>query len=254
MAILEAAFRAFALNPGDVVEGALLVSRLVHPGTDPHWCRTQLDLLAEEVTDVPSAEAVLGCLRANGFRGAEHYYDPANSALELVLRRRRGIPISLAALIIGVATPLELEPTGINFPGHFLVSLGGQLVDPFTLEPIPDAALASRIAASGVPAGQALRPASATDMVLRMLNNLRTIASGQGVHLEALRLCDFQLLLAADAVPVLLARAETRFALGQREEAIRDLERALTLAPSPALASEIANRLDKLAGPRRTLH
>jgi tetratricopeptide (TPR) repeat protein len=77
---------------------------------------------------------------------------------------------------------------------------------------------------------------------------------GQGVPLEALRLCDLQLLVASDAVPVLLARAEARLMLGQHKEAVRDLERALTLAPSSEVASDIAQRLQKLGTPHRTLH
>jgi regulator of sirC expression with transglutaminase-like and TPR domain len=57
-----------------------------------------------------------------GFRGdAENYHDPRNSFLHLVIRRRRGIPLTLCALyiLVGQRCGIELEPIGL--PGRFLV-------------------------------------------------------------------------------------------------------------------------------------
>lgn len=251
---LEADFRAFALNPGSVLDGALLVSRVVHPGTDAQWCRGQLARLAAQVPNPPSPEGLLATLRAAGFRGAERYYEPANSALALILSGQPGIPISLAALIIGVAELLEMAAVGINFPGHFLLSLDGITVDPFTLSLVDDAELAERIAGSGVAAEVALKAASASEIVLRMLNNLRALAVARGDHQEALSICDYQLCLATDAFPVLLARAESWFALGSEQQAARELERALPLAPGPEIAAELAKKLREFSAKRRTLH
>lgn len=251
---LEDDFRAFALNPGSVLDGALLVSRVVHPATDAQWCRGQLARLAAQVSGPASPEGLLSTLRAAGFKGAARYYEPANSALALLLAGQPGIPISLAALIIGVAELLDMEAVGINFPGHFLLTLNGVVVDPFTLTVVEEAELAERISGSGVTPDVALKAASASEIVLRMLNNLRALAVARGDHHEALTICDYQLCLANDAFPVLLARAESWFALGSGQQAARELERALPLAPGPEVAAELAKKLRELAAPRRTLH
>jgi regulator of sirC expression with transglutaminase-like and TPR domain len=251
---LEREFRAFAAAPEGAVEGALLVSRLVHPDTDVAWCRARLRALAAQVGPSPSAVALLDSLRMAGFRGAERYDDVGNSALELVLRTQRGIPISLAAVVIGVAEMLNLTPVGINFPGHFLVSLEGALSDPFTMTLIPPRERDERIAGSGVPAELALRPASPTDMVLRMLNNLRGLAGARADHALALELAEYQLMITTDALPVLLARADTWLALGAGLQAARELERALALTDHPALSARITERLREIAKQRRTLH
>lgn len=254
MASLEADFRAFALNPGSVLDGALLVSRVVYPATDAQWCRSQLASLAARVPEPASAEGLLISLREAGFKGATRYYEPANSALALLLSGQPGIPISLAALIISVADLLGLAAEGLNFPGHFLLQLDGLTVDPFTLQALTEDELAERLANSGVAPEVALKPASASDMVLRMLNNLRGLAVAGGDHQQALTICDYQLCLANDAFPVLLARAESWFALGSEQQAARELERALPLAPGPEVAAQLTQKLRELSAKRRTLH
>ena len=57
-----------------------------------------------------------------GFRGD---YDDvqANSSITEALTRRRGLPITLCAIIMGVARRLGLETSFTNFPGHVLLRL-----------------------------------------------------------------------------------------------------------------------------------
>ena len=108
--------------------------------------------------------------------------------------------------------------------------------------------------ASGVPFDQAMKPATPVDMVLRMLNNLRSLAVARGDHTEALTICDYQLTMASDAFPILLARSESWFALGAEQQAMRELERALPLAPNPAIAAQLTAKLREFSARRRTLH
>ena len=51
----------------------------------------------------------------------ETYDDPQNSDLPQVLARKRGLPILLSIVMLGVARRLELPLAGVSFPGHFLV-------------------------------------------------------------------------------------------------------------------------------------
>lgn len=70
-----------------------------------------------------------------GYRGDRAtYHDPRNSMLPDVIRRRRGIPITLAILVIEVAARLDVDATGVGMPGHFLVGDGPtptRWLDPF---------------------------------------------------------------------------------------------------------------------------
>jgi regulator of sirC expression with transglutaminase-like and TPR domain len=49
------------------------------------------------------------------------FYNPLNSHLVHVVRRGRGLPISLCAVFMLVAHRFDIEVSGCNFPGHFLV-------------------------------------------------------------------------------------------------------------------------------------
>lgn len=251
---LKLAFEEFAKSPDGVVEGALLVSRLIEPATDAAWCHAELARLARQLGAVTSAHELLDGLREEGFVGAERYYEEENSALETVLKRRSGIPISLAVVIIGLGERLGLDTVGINFPGHFLVSIAGTLADPYVLRPIDEAECRARVAASGMPFAQALKVATPAEIVLRMLNNLRGIAQGRDDFERALELTDYQLVLAPRLLELRLARADLWQAIGAAERGRADLETALGLAPSAATAARIRERLQQLDATPRTLH
>ena len=71
-----------------------------------------------------------------GFSGNhEDYYDPRNSYLNDVLKRRLGIPITLSLVYMEVGKRLGMDLEGVGMPGHFLVRVRSRqdevLVDPF---------------------------------------------------------------------------------------------------------------------------
>jgi regulator of sirC expression with transglutaminase-like and TPR domain len=67
---------------------------------------------------------------------ANDYYDPENSYLNAVLQSRRGIPISLAVLLMEIGQQIGLPLKGVSFPNHFLVRMsipaGEVVLDPLT--------------------------------------------------------------------------------------------------------------------------
>ena len=89
----------------------------------------------------------------HGFSGnLNNYYDPDNSYLHVVLRTRRGIPISLAVLWLELAQSIGLRAQGVGFPGHFLVKVrlpypheGQVVIDPFTGESLGKEQLSERL-------------------------------------------------------------------------------------------------------------
>lgn len=70
------------------------------------------------------------------FRGDDRdYYSPQNSLLHEVIRRRRGIPLTLSIIFLELGWRAGMPLEGVGFPGHFLVRLSGEpgdlLLDPF---------------------------------------------------------------------------------------------------------------------------
>ena len=138
-------FREFIRSLSYELEtGALLLSRTVNADLDVGACCTQLatmaarcrDLIAEPATSREKCRILNRVLfHEYGFRGnAEHYADPLNSHLDQVLRRRKGIPISLSMVYLFVAerAGIQLEPVGL--PGHFLVGCYEEAA-PFFIDP-----------------------------------------------------------------------------------------------------------------------
>ncbi|MET0144602.1 MAG: transglutaminase-like domain-containing protein [Ilumatobacteraceae bacterium] len=117
-------------------------------------------------------------LAFGGHSGA--YDDPQNSFLDVVLDRRRGLPILLATVMIEVGRRAGVPVVGVGMPMHFLVRSGlddDAFVDPFTGDAFDrrgarhrfDAVTAGRVAWSE----HHLDPTGSRSMVVRMLSNLR---------------------------------------------------------------------------------
>lgn len=245
-------FRRFAAAPASVIEGALLVGRVIDARQDSAWCRGEIVRLAALVHG--DARAVVAGLRRAGFAGASDYYVAANSSLEYVLRQRRGIPISLACVVIGVAEQLGLSASGINFPRHFLVELDGRLVDPFAMQITTRADCEAWLRAHDLALADAFNPASPIDIVVRMLNNLRVLAHKAHDAARVLELTDCQLALVPRVFALHVVRVDAWLELGVINMARHELEQAIELAPDATIRSELANRLTQLAARPSQLH
>jgi regulator of sirC expression with transglutaminase-like and TPR domain len=132
----------------------------------------ELDRLAAEVAvgeggpreEVEAVRAVLG--RRNGFLGDREEYDhPDNSMLDIVLARRRGLPILLSVVYVEVARRASINLEGVGLPGHYVVGHFGQ-TRPLLIDPFGGGNQLEIAAATGI------RPWGAHETVLRMLNNL----------------------------------------------------------------------------------
>lgn len=249
---LKLEFRTFAAAPRSALDGALLVGRAIDAAFDSAWCRAELARLASLAGD--DATSLVASLRAAGFGGAEEYYAASNSSLEHVLRQRRGIPISLAMVVVGVAELRGMEAVGINFPRHFLVAIGGQLVDPFRMKLIDRDSCRAWLAASDIAEDGAFQPATPIDVVLRMLNNLRLLALAQGNHARVLELSDYQLVVAPQPFPIHLERIDSWLAVGAPSMARHELDQAIAIAPNAAVRTQLEQRLLTLAATPPSLH
>ena len=248
------ALEAFAHQPRSPVDGALIVSRIISPDTDVAWCRRQFVELAAEMPAEASAAALAESLGKHGFCGAGDYYKSENSALEYVLRSHEGIPISLAMVVLGVGEELGLEATGINFPGHFMVSVDGSLIDPFTMTLVDEIACRRWLKQNRLDPQFAFAPASPVDTVMRMLNNLSTFARASEDNARALELTDYKLAVSSEPLAIYLDRFELWLALGAAEMARRDLACAIDLTPEGDARNILLERMAAIADTRANLH
>jgi regulator of sirC expression with transglutaminase-like and TPR domain len=177
-------FAALASRPEpELAEAALLIGAAGDPGTQPDPWLTEIDRAADGVRDL---DGLLHRLFVDmGFRGdSEDYYDPQNSFLHRVIKRRLGIPISLSVLTIEVGRRAGVRLDGIGMPGHFLVGIpgGATYVDAFAGGEVLDEAGAEALfRASTWPGGEVafgphlLPVVGPRAILIRMLANLRGV-------------------------------------------------------------------------------
>ena len=115
----------------------------------------------------------------------DDYYNPLNSYLNIVIERKRGIPITLCILYMRIARSVNFKMYPVNFPGHFLIkhiledNSGEIIVDPFNGGRIMDdyslkALIEQAYPQQNIPLTHALvEKATAAQVLIRMLNNLK---------------------------------------------------------------------------------
>ena len=115
----------------------------------------------------------------------DDYYNPSNSFLNVVIRRKIGIPITLSILYMRVAESLDFKLVPVSFPSHFLIKyiLEGEseiIIDPYNEGRIMDDYSLKQLLDQTVPrlnvalTRDFVARAPVTKVMIRMLNNLKT--------------------------------------------------------------------------------
>ncbi len=266
--------RLSAEEPLDLARAALAIAREEYPELDEGRYLRRLDELAAQArAAVPSGaspERRVGRLNSFlfhelGFSGNRaDYYDPRNSFLNEVLDRRTGIPITLGLVYLEVGRRCGLDVHGIGFPGHFLCKVGlgdeGELVvDPFhrgqllALEELKRRYKAAVGDATPFDL-RVLRPARPREILVRMLQNLKTVYQQRNDAPRALSAVDRLLLLSPDNLRGLRDRAELCEELGGATAAASALEKVLDLEPLAVDAAELRGRVHRLRRAARLLN
>ena len=160
-----------AQSEPSVDELALALAGEFRP-VDADAALAELDRLGSELAPAAGAgpaveaEAVRELLgERHGFVGERGEYDhPDNSMLDLVLERRKGLPILLSVVYVGVARRAGIALGGVGLPGHYVVGHFGQ-TPPLLLDPFSGGTPLARPERS-------LEPWRPHETALRMLNNL----------------------------------------------------------------------------------
>ena len=184
-------FRELAAQRSPTLEEVALALASELRSLDDHAGRAERDRLGVEHAGSPVAQAeacrhVLG--QREGFSGERDDYDnPDNSMLDLVLERRRGLPILLSIVYVAVAERSAIDLAGVGLPGHYVVGhFGAQ--PPLLLDPFNGGVLVETDAPPEV-----VRRWSAHETALRMLTNLvgsyaRRADLGSAIRAAELRL------------------------------------------------------------------
>jgi regulator of sirC expression with transglutaminase-like and TPR domain len=181
-------------------EYALHLARiLAYPSLDVSASLSQIDAMGQEVAQMLKKTANISprptqiiekindyLFNVQKFKpNTEDYYNPGNSYLNVVVERKRGIPITLCILYMKIASAVNLKMYPVNFPGHFLVKHilednsaeiivdpfnSGRIMDDYSLKMLIDQAYPQQ----NIPLTHALvERATTAQVVIRMLNNLK---------------------------------------------------------------------------------
>lgn len=231
-----------------LLEASAAVAQDEYPDLDVQAVLGEVDVLQSRLRRRCAADAdALQRLRALnqfffrdlGFGGnVNDYHDPDNSFINVLLKTRRGIPISLAILWLELAQGLGLNARGVNFPGHFLVKInlpeGQVVIDPFTGQSLSREELSERLEPfkrrSGlvddfdIPVGLYLQAAPSRDIVARLLRNLKEIHRTAEDWLRLIAVLDRLLILLPDAWSEYRDRGLAWAEMGDAPLAVADLE------------------------------
>jgi len=194
-----------------------------------------------------------------------HYSDPDNSYVHVVLRTRLAIPISLAVIWLELAQGVGLKARGVSFPGHFMVKVnlseGQVVIDPLNGQSLsreelaerlePYRSLASLVGEQELPLGLYLQAAPPREMIARMLRNLKEIHATQEDWTRLISVQDRLVILLPQAWSEYRDRGLAHAEAGHAGRALEDLETYLANAGAVIDRPAIAARAEEL---RQALH
>ncbi|MDO6708867.1 SirB1 family protein [Photobacterium sp. 1_MG-2023] len=197
-----------------LVDGAIDIMMDLEPGFPSQWVRLQLDKLVQDaeaalMTETNPHLRLEGLIRLFyhewGFCGDRNqYYAAENAYLDKVLERRKGIPVSLGAVLMYVAQHLELPVSGVAFPTQYILRVDWpdapvQFINPFDGEFVSQQTLGSWLKGHKGPLApwrdSYLTPTSHTDVLARWLTVLKSALLREEQYADALRCSDLALLL-----------------------------------------------------------
>ena len=255
-----------------LLEAAVSLAQDEYPELDVQQVLGDVDqLLARLKRRVPPDAPAMQRLRAlnqfffqdlNFGGNVNDYYDPDNSFVHVLLKTRRGIPITLAVLWLELALGMDLDARGLSFPGHFMVKVnlpkGQVVIDPFTGQSLSREELAERLNPlyqrdarpddMALPLGLYLQPAAPRDIMGRMLSNLKHIYRQQEDWARLITVLDRLVVLYPRSWPEYRDRGLALAEKGEAQRAQADLEIYLASAEG---AKDLVAVADRLADLRR---
>ncbi|MBY6197662.1 SirB1 family protein [Vibrio hangzhouensis] len=117
----------------ELVEGALILNKAVDPDTQQNWAEAELARLAKEAEqslfherdDKQRLDSLLRLFYTEWQFCGDHdaYFSSENAFIDKVLERRKGIPVSLGAILLYLGRKLGMPLEAVTFPTQFLVKV-----------------------------------------------------------------------------------------------------------------------------------
>ena len=181
------------------------------------------------------------------------YYDPCNSLLHEVLRRRLGIPITLSVVYIETGRRLGVPLRGVGMPGHFLVRHDAEpslYIDPFhrgALLSEEECAEWLRRTSGPVRWEPAfLAPVTDRAILARMLRNLSAVWVKRDDAMNAILALGLLMAVQPEEAGHWRDRGMLRYKRGDCALALEDLERYLDAAFSAPDAWYVRRVIEKI--------
>ena len=188
------------------------------------------------------------------------FFAPENSYLHQIIENRRGIPISLAILMMELGQQIGLNIRGVSFPNHFMMRISLQqgeiIMDPLTgdslsknqlqemLDPYLDAK--GYRGELSLPLNIFLRASSSREILSRFMRNLKMIYSEDERWERLLGIQERLVILLPDSTEEVRDRGLIFAQLEYVRPAIADLHRYLTEMPGAEDAADIREHIATL--------
>ncbi|MBI1328948.1 MAG: hypothetical protein GC166_03480 [Alphaproteobacteria bacterium] len=251
-------------GPHDIAMAALMLSAMDH-GNQP--LGSYVSHLSE-IADAARGEARLASHAEDGAKSLSalmvgrfgydgdrvSFDDPLNADFMSVIDRRRGLPVALGILYIHAARAAGYEAQGLNTSGHFLLRIavpGSEaLIDPFNGGAALDREKLGAPPGMGSQAVEDVRlsePVSDTEVLLRLINNIKIRALNLGERVRALEIARRMVMIAPRRPDLWLELARLNEVTGALGAARKAYESCLDIAKSGApLHNEAAIALSSL--------
>src|SRR5262245_45401379 len=246
------------INPA---EAALLIAAEEYPRIDVASYLDRLDqfgdLVREQSHYAQTPREIITSLNTAlferlGFHGnRESYYDPRNSYLNEVIDRRTGIPITLTVVYIEVARRIGFPIKGVGMPFHFIAkhqsAEGDLFIDPFNSGRLLGLEGCNELVKHMSGGKLELQPGhleavTNKQILTRMLSNLLGIYSPND-HRRALSVIECLLLINPESAEHIRNRGLLLGRIGDRKNAIAELERYLEYVPNAPDADTIREQI-----------
>jgi regulator of sirC expression with transglutaminase-like and TPR domain len=190
------------------------------------------------------------------------FYAPENSYLHQIIENRRGIPISLAILMMELGQQIGLNIRGVSFPNHFMMRISLQqgeiIMDPLNGESLSKNQLQEMLDpyldAKGyrgelsLPLNIFLRASSSREILSRFMRNLKMIYSEDERWERLLGIQERLVILLPESSEEIRDRGLIFAQLEYVRPAIADLHRYLSEMPGAEDAADIREHIATLEG------
>ena len=191
-----------------------------------------------------------------GFSGdSVDYYNPKNSYLHLVMRRRMGIPLLLSILYMDVAHNVGIKCLGIGSPRHFLVSAPLEdewvYIDTFNNGVIMEEVETKTFLTKMLPKDQSwqgtfLDPVSNREIISRIYRNLKHVYLTSNQLEKAYSVIDLLVWLQPDDIDEVRDRGILGIQMGMSDQSLIDLKRYMEHNPVGRAAIDTQSLIEYL--------